>query len=71
MASQEERLPTGGDRLLTLKAVADRTTLSKSAIKRMVREGEFVVPLRLSARRVAWRESEVLKFIESRPRAQS
>lgn len=53
-------------RLLALKAVKDRTSLSEMTIRRMVERSQFPRPLKLSSNRVAWRESDVAEWISSR-----
>lgn len=58
--------PIEAPRLLALKAVTDRTSLSRMTIIRAVERGEFPRPLRLSAQRIAWRESDVADWINSR-----
>lgn len=51
--------------------VQEATGLSKSHLYAMIRRGEFPAPVRLSARAVAWRESDVMAWIESRPSARA
>ena len=45
------------------------TGLGRSTILRMVQAGEFPAPVRLGQRAVAWHLDEVLRWLESRPRA--
>jgi len=40
--------------------------LKKSAIYKMIREGKFPKPVRISDRAVAWRQEEVEQWIKSR-----
>jgi prophage regulatory protein len=54
-------------RLLRVDDVADRLGLSRSQIWRMVSEGRFPKPRRLSVRAVAWLEPEVARWIVERP----
>lgn len=57
-------------RLLSIRKVQDRLGgVSKSTVYRMVRAGELARPKRVSARRVAWVEREIQRFLSSRPRA--
>lgn len=42
------------------------TTMSRSAIYEAMQEKRFPTPVRLSARRVAWRASDVFAWCESR-----
>lgn len=53
-------------RLLALKAVKDRTSLSEMTIRRMIERGEFPAPVKLSRNRVAWVEGSVNAFINGR-----
>lgn len=41
-------------------------TLSRSTVWAMVKDGEFPAPVRLSARRVAWRRADVDEWVSSR-----
>lgn len=56
-------------RLLTLRQVMAMTGMSKSAIYAEKAAGRFPVPVRVGARGVRWIESEVVAYINSRPRA--
>ena len=47
------------DRLLRLSEVRTRTALGRSTIYRKMREGSFPEPLKIGARAVRWRESEI------------
>lgn len=47
------------DRMLRIKAVLERTGLSRSTLYRKVEEGRFPRQVALSTRCVAWRESAV------------
>ena len=55
------------DRLLRLPEVKSRTGLGRSSIYRLVATGAFPRPRKLAERAVAWRESDIEKWIESRP----
>lgn len=57
------------ERLLALKVVTDRTSLSRMSVLRAVDRGDFPKPLRLSTQRIAWRESDVAAWINSRVEA--
>jgi len=50
-----------------LPSVASLVTLATATIQRMVREGVFPKPRRLSANRVAWLLREVEEWAEERP----
>lgn len=43
--------------------------LKRSALYKLVQAGDFPKPVRLSARAVAWRQSEVAAWIETRQAA--
>lgn len=56
-------------KLLRLKAVCDLVGLSKTSIYAAMSKANgqgFPVPVRIGCRAVAWREHEVLAWIESR-----
>ena len=57
------------DRLLRLSEVRARTALERSTIYRKMREGSFPEPLKIEARAVRWRESEIEAWLAARPRA--
>ena len=54
-------------RLLRIDDVGDRLGLSRSHVWRMVKDGRFPKPRRLSSRAVGWLESEVSVWIGDRP----
>lgn len=51
------------DRILRLKAVLERTGLSRSAIYRQMRDGTFPKNLTISKRATGWRESSIDAWI--------
>jgi len=53
-------------RLLRLPDVLERSALSRSALYRLVNEGAFPRPLKLTQRSVAWVESEVEAWIDEK-----
>ncbi len=57
------------DRLLRLSEVQTRTALGRSTIYRLMRNGDFPEPLKIGARAVRWRESEIEEWLATRPRA--
>ena len=57
------------DRLLTRTEVEALIRMSRSAIYRLMRTGQFPEPLRIGPRAVRWKRSEVEHWLESRPRA--
>ena len=54
------------ENLLDRKKVEIKTTLSRSSIYDMIARGEFPKPVKISGRRVAWLESSVDAWIQSR-----
>lgn len=52
--------------LIKLNQVMEKTTLSKSTIYRLIKTADFPKPKKLSLRAVAWLESEINEWIESR-----
>ena len=62
-------MSTDQDVLLTRPEVERRTGLSRSTIYRKMSDGTFPVPLKVSARAVRWRESEIRAYVDSRPRS--
>lgn len=58
--------PSDYSRLLALKAVKDRTSLSEMTIRRMMDRGDFPRAVKVAPNRIAWREPEVAEWINSR-----
>ena len=57
------------DRLLKRHDVEKRCQISRSAIYRLMRTGQFPEPIRIGPRAVRWSESEIDAWLASRPRA--
>ena len=57
------------DHMLRREEVQKRTGLSRSAIYRLMREGDFPLPQRVGQRAVRWRESNIEAWLASRPLA--
>ena len=55
--------------LMRRPAVEAKTGLSRSALYAMMAEGRFPRPVRISAKAVAWRASEVAAWMASREAA--
>lgn len=53
-------------RLIRRPEVQDRVGFGRTTLYTMVNEGSFPAPVQLGARAVAWRESEIDAWIESR-----
>ncbi len=58
-------------RLLPMAVVVELTTYSRPSIYRLIDQGRFPVPLKLGGGKIAFREAEILEWLESRPRAMS
>lgn len=58
------------EKLLSLSEVMERTGLSKTSIWRMQKEDAFPASYSISPKRVAWKESEINKWIQGRVRNQ-
>lgn len=54
------------EKILRRPAVEDRTGLSRSSIYESITAGTFPPPVKLSARAVGWRKSDIDAWIESR-----
>lgn len=52
---------------LELEAAADSLSVSPTTLQRMVREGDFPAPRKISGRRVGWLVREIEAWCESRP----
>ena len=70
-SSSAERLAPQSDRLLRMKEVQKIVGLSRSTIYALLAEGKFPRARRLTPATVAWRYSELLAWIDSRPAADS
>lgn len=51
------------EKLIRLPIVLDRVPMSRSGWLQGVKEGRYPAPVRLSPRRVAWKESDITAFI--------
>ena len=57
------------ERLLTRREVETMTGLSTSSVYRLMRAGAFPAPIRVGLKAVRWPQSEIVKFLATRPRA--
>ena len=57
------------DRLLNRVEVERRVGLKKSALYRLMRDGEFPEPLRISPKAVRWSQREIEAWVGQLPRA--
>lgn len=57
------------ERFISPNMVADLTSLHRASIYRKVAEGQFPRPIRISDRRIAFKESEVRAWMEAREAA--
>ena len=55
------------DRLLRRREVERITSMSRSSIYRLMRDGEFPRPVRVGPAAVRWKESDITRWLESRP----
>jgi prophage regulatory protein len=58
--------PIEVDYLVTPAELAQRLTLDRSTIWRMVQDGQFPEPIQITSARIAWRWSNVLAWIDAR-----
>lgn len=56
------------ERIIRLKTVLARTSLSRSTIYRKIAEGTFPTQLRISTNGAGWRESDINRWIADPPR---
>lgn len=56
-------------RLLALPQVMDRTSLSEPTLRRLIERAQFPRAVKVSANRKAWRETDVVAWINSRVEA--
>lgn len=54
--------------MLRRRSVERMTGLSKSTLYRLIRQGRFPPPLRLTRKAVRWRRAEVHEWLSARPR---
>jgi prophage regulatory protein len=57
--------------LMNQEAVLERVPFSRSTLINRVKDGTFPAPVRLSARRVAWLESDVMNWIAGLQKVQA
>lgn len=69
-ANTDSSRPTA-DNLLTRREVERRTGLKKSAIYAMMGAGRIPRPVRIGAKAVRWRESEINAWIAGLPLAET
>ena len=55
-----------GEVLLRVKAVREKTGLKNSMLYKLIAEGKFPKPIKLTERCAAWPLSEVEAFVQSR-----
>ena len=56
------------EHMLRRRSVERMTGLSKSTLYRLIRQGRFPPPLRLTRKAVRWRRAEVDEWLSGRPR---
>ena len=57
-------------KVLRLREVLDRVSLSKSTVYRMIGDDQFPKPIKLGGRAVGWIEDEINQWISSRSRVE-
>ena len=57
------------DRIVRTPEACQLSGLSRSTLLRLVRDGRFPKPVRLSPNAVGWRLSDLAQWLESRPAA--
>lgn len=67
MPASNTELPPA--RILPLREVRARVPLSRTQIWRLERAGKFPPRIRLGANRIGWRETDIERWIASRPAA--
>jgi prophage regulatory protein len=67
--SNEPEVARGISKLLRFPGVQQRVPYSHSTIYQLMGQGKFPKPIRLGARAVAWRESDIDEWIASRSEA--
>lgn len=68
---EKQGQPAPSSRLIRRPEVQSMTGLGRSSIYDALAAGTFPDPVKLSTRSVAWRESEVLAWIDSRQSART
>ena len=58
-------------RLLKRQQVEEITTLSRSSIYDMIKRGVFPKPIKIGERAVAWREADIIAWLDARMAAAS
>ncbi len=60
------------DRLIRLRPELENTVgLKRARIYELMRDGRFPLPVRIGDRAIAWKESAIAAWIESRPLARA
>lgn len=63
-------LPPGMPLVLDLPRVASAVSLSESTVQKLVREGSFPAPRKMSAHRVGWLTAEVAAWAANCPKSE-
>lgn len=72
MANQNQQTPNDPLKAgfnLRVSALAPRLGISKNTIWRLVREGKFPKPIKLSEKVTVWKAADVLAWLESKEAA--
>ncbi len=57
------------DRIVRIDEVVRLTGRSRTTLWRACRDGQFPVPFKISSRAIGWKLSEIVAWMDSRPRA--
>lgn len=57
----------GDDQVLRLPEVCRMTALSRSTVYKLIQEGDFPPPIKLTVRSSGWRLSEIQGWLQTRP----
>lgn len=58
---------TANDRLLKIDEVIAQTNICRTTIYKFIREGQFPSPVRVGAKAVRWRQSDINEYLASLP----
>lgn len=54
------------DRIITTREMIQRTSLSRTTLWRLSREGVIPAPVQITPSRIGWRESQVAAWLDAR-----
>jgi prophage regulatory protein len=56
-------------RLLHKKEVETLMNMGYDSLRYQIRKGQFPAPIKLTQKKIAWREEDIEEYLNSRPRA--